>query len=37
MGYESEACPQPVVETLFSDSFRGGNGTQVRVFSLPAF
>ncbi|CAM9432049.1 unnamed protein product [Ectocarpus sp. 12 AP-2014] len=29
VGYEPEACPQPVVETLFSDSFRGGNGTQV--------
>ncbi|CAN0180931.1 unnamed protein product, partial [Ectocarpus fasciculatus] len=29
VGYESAACPPPVVETLFSDSFRGGNGTQV--------
>ncbi|CAM9300575.1 unnamed protein product [Laminaria digitata] len=23
------SCPEPVVEALFSDSFRGGNGTQV--------
>ena len=23
------SCPDPVVETLFTDSFRGGNGTQV--------
>eukprot|EP00903_Cladosiphon_okamuranus_P022143 g20364.t1 len=29
VGYDSEACPRPVVDILFTDSFRGGNGTQV--------
>ncbi|CAM9140781.1 unnamed protein product [Pylaiella littoralis] len=29
VGYDSAACPPPVVETLFPDSFRGNNGTQV--------
>lgn len=27
--------PAPVIEKLFSDSFRGGNGTQVRTCDLP--
>lgn len=27
--------PVPVIEKLFPDSFRGGNGTQVRTFGLP--
>eukprot|EP00752_Nemacystus_decipiens_P007403 g6621.t1 len=29
VGYDSDACPRPVVDILFTDSFRGGNGTQV--------
>lgn len=27
--------PAPVIEKLFPDSFRGGNGTQVRTCDLP--
>ena len=34
VGYESDACPRPVVDVLFTDSFRGGNGTQVRLWCL---
>lgn len=34
VGYDSDACPRPVVDILFTDSFRGGNGTQVRWFFI---
>lgn len=34
VGYDSDACPRPVVDILFTDSFRGGNGTQVRYMEF---
>lgn len=34
VGYDSDACPPSVVNILFTDSFRGGNGTQVRGLLL---